>query len=60
VVVESELSQGAPPLEETWMGGLVLDILIEYIVRIIIRLFKARGAESWPVIKAKVTGTNYR
>ena len=42
------------------MGGLVLDIYVEFIFRVIVRLFKARGAKSWPVIKAEVTGTNYR
>ncbi len=42
------------------MGGLVLDIYVEFIVRAIIRLFRAWGAASWPVIKAKVTSTNYR
>jgi len=42
------------------MGGLVLDIYVEYFVRAIIRLSRAWGAQSWPVITAKVTSTNYR
>ena len=42
------------------MGGLVLDILVEFIVRVIIRFFRAWGAESWPVVQAKVTRTGYR
>jgi hypothetical protein len=42
------------------MGGLVLDILVEFIVRVIIRFFRARGAESWPVIQAEVTSKGYR
>ncbi len=42
------------------MGGLVLDIYVEYIVRVIIRLFKTWGAKSWPIIQAKVTSTNCR
>jgi|HubBroStandDraft_6_1064221.scaffolds.fasta_scaffold1556921_2 hypothetical protein len=42
------------------MGGLVLDILVEYIVRVIIRFFRAWGAKSWPVVEARVIGTNYR
>jgi hypothetical protein len=42
------------------MGGLVIDIYIEFVVRVIVRLLRARGSRSWPVITAKVTGTNYR
>ena len=42
------------------MGGLVLDIYVEFLARVIFRLSRARGARSWPVIIAKVTGTNYR
>jgi Protein of unknown function (DUF3592) len=40
------------------MGGLVLDIYVEFIVRVIVRLFRARGSRSWPVVKAEVTGTS--
>jgi hypothetical protein len=40
--------------------GLVLDIYIEFFVRAIVRLFRARGSRSWPVIKAEITGANYR
>jgi hypothetical protein len=42
------------------MGGLVLDIYVEYFVRVIIRLFRAWAAASWPVTKAKVSSANYR
>ncbi len=39
------------------MGGLVLDIYVEFIFRVIVRLFRARGSRSWPVVKAEVTAT---
>ena len=42
------------------MGGLVLDIYVEYLIRVLVRFFKARGSKSWPVIKGKVTSTNCR
>ena len=42
------------------MGGLVLDIYVEFIVRVIIRLLRARGSKAWPVIKGKITGINLR
>jgi hypothetical protein len=42
------------------MGGLFLDIYVEFIVRVIIRLFKAWGAKSWPVVQAKVKSTHCR
>jgi|ERR1700691_2755514 hypothetical protein len=40
--------------------GFVLDIYVEYLVRVLIRLFRGWGAASWPVIHAKVTSTNFR
>jgi hypothetical protein len=42
------------------MGGLVIDIFIEFLIRVIIRFFKARGSTSWRIAKAKVTSTNCR
>ena len=39
------------------MGGLVLDIYVEFVVRIMLRFFRARGSKSWPVVSAKVTAT---
>ena len=42
------------------MGGLVLDIYVEYLFRVIFRFFKARGSTSWPVVTAKTTITNCR
>lgn len=42
------------------MGGLVLDIYVEFLFRVILRFFKARGSTSWPVVKAKVTSTGCR
>jgi uncharacterized protein DUF3592 len=37
-----------------------LDVLVGYLVyliRIVIRMIKARGGSTWPVVKAKVTGS---
>ncbi len=42
------------------MGGLVLDIHVEYLFRVILRFFRARGSTSWPVVTAKVTRANLR
>lgn len=42
------------------MGGLVIDIYVEFLFRILVRSFKARGATTWPVTKAKVTTTSCR
>jgi hypothetical protein len=42
------------------MGGLLLDVWIEFLIRVIVRFFKARGAASWPVIEAEVTGASFR
>lgn len=37
------------------MGGLFIDIYVEFLFRIVVRFFRARGATRWPIIKAKVT-----
>ena len=42
------------------MGGLFLDIYIEFIVRVIVRFFRARGSKSWPVVRGKVTATHLK
>jgi hypothetical protein len=42
------------------MGGLVLDIYVEFLIRAVIRFFKARGSASWPVTTAKVTAASLR
>ena len=39
------------------MGGLFLDIYVEFIIRVIVRMFRARGSRSWTILEAKVTGT---
>jgi len=42
------------------MGGLVIDIFVEFLFRFVVRQLQAQGTKSWPVVKAKVTGTHYR
>jgi hypothetical protein len=42
------------------VGGLLLDVWIEFLVRVIVRFFKARGAASWPIVEAKVTSAKLR
>ncbi len=49
--------------ENSWeanMGGLVIDIYVEFLIRVIIRFFKTRGSAAWPIIEAKVTSTGRR
>jgi hypothetical protein len=42
------------------MGGLVLDIYVEYIIRAVFRFFRALRARSWPLVTARVTTTSTR
>jgi hypothetical protein len=42
------------------MPGFVLDIVIEYLVRIGIRFIRACRARAWPTERAKITSTGYR
>jgi hypothetical protein len=42
------------------MPGFVLDIIIEYLVRVVIRLIRALRARSWPTERATITETGYR
>ncbi|MFZ1141454.1 MAG: DUF3592 domain-containing protein [Candidatus Sulfotelmatobacter sp.] len=42
------------------MGGLVIDIVIEFLFRSLVRLVRAQRTKSWPVATAEVTGTHYR
>jgi hypothetical protein len=37
------------------MGGLALDIYIEFFFRTIVRWFRQLRAKSWPIVMAKVT-----
>ncbi len=39
------------------ISGWYVDILVGYLIRIIIRTIKARGSSTWPLEKAKVTGS---
>jgi hypothetical protein len=42
------------------MPGFVLDIIIEYLARILIRFIRAFRARTWPTERAKITSTGYR
>ena len=37
------------------MGGWFVDIFVEYLFRVIVRMFKRRGSDTWPLVKATVT-----
>lgn len=39
------------------MGGLVIDIYVEFLFRAIVRFFRAFGSTSWPVVTAKITAS---
>jgi hypothetical protein len=40
------------------MVGWYLDVLVGYLIRIVIRMMKARGSGTWPVEKGTVTGSS--
>lgn len=40
--------------------GFVLDLYVEYLARVMIRLFKRWNAQSWDIVTAKVTSTRVR
>jgi hypothetical protein len=40
------------------MVGWYLDVLVGYLIRIMIRMMKARGSSTWPVEKGTVTGSS--
>jgi hypothetical protein len=42
------------------MGGLVIDIYVEFIFRAVVLLFRTHRAKSWPVVQAEVTATHHR
>jgi len=41
------------------MGGLVLDIFVEFLFRIMARVFNEIRSQTWPVVTATVTGSGY-
>ena len=41
------------------MGGLVLDIVVEYIVRVVMRIANLVRSHSWPTVTAKVRSSFY-
>ena len=41
------------------MGGLVIDIYIEYLYRVLWRAVKRYGSRAWPLAKATVTTCSY-
>ena len=40
------------------MIGFVLDVYIEYVVRVLARFIKRFGSTSWPVVEATVTSSD--
>jgi hypothetical protein len=40
------------------MGGLVIDIFIEYFYRAVTRMITRRGSGAWPVAKATITSSS--
>jgi hypothetical protein len=38
------------------MGGLLLDVWIEFVIRIAINLYRRATSRSWTVVRARVTG----
>jgi hypothetical protein len=42
------------------MGGLVIDIWVEFIFRAMVRMFRSLVAWSWPTITAEISSTKYR
>jgi Protein of unknown function (DUF3592) len=39
------------------MGGWFVDIFVEYLFRVIVRMAKRRGSDTWPMAKATVTAS---
>jgi hypothetical protein len=37
-----------------WLGGLILDVVIAYLIKSALRLRRLWGSSKWPVIQAKV------
>jgi hypothetical protein len=40
------------------MGGLVIDIYIEYLYRVVTRMIKRFGSSAWPIAEATVTSSS--
>jgi hypothetical protein len=41
------------------MGGLVIDIYVEFLFRAMARMFNEFRSRTWPVVTATVTGSSY-
>lgn len=41
------------------MGGLVLDVWVEYLVRVVMRLVQVLRSSSWPTVSGKVNAAVY-
>ena len=39
------------------MGGWFIDIFVEYLFRVLVRMVKRRGSSTWPIAKAIVTSS---
>lgn len=42
------------------MGGLVIDIFVEFIVRVVMRMVQIFRSSSWPTVTGKVTDSTYQ
>lgn len=42
------------------MGGLVIDIIVEFLVRVVMRMVRIFRSRSWPTISGQVTESTYQ
>jgi hypothetical protein len=42
------------------MGGLVLDVWVEWLVRVVMRLVQVLRSNSWPTVSGKVNAADYQ
>src|SRR6266571_6183782 len=42
------------------MSGLVIDILVEFLVRVVMRMMRIFRSSSWPTVNGKVTASTYQ
>ena len=42
------------------MGGLILDVLVEFLVRVVMRMVRIFRSRSWPTVTGEVTSSTYQ
>ena len=42
------------------MGGLVIDIVVEFLVRVVMRMVRLFRSSAWPTVTGKVTASTYQ